>query len=77
LKERSDQFVILTFGHLFAEAFGVTMTWSPDSKKLAYLAERKVPKPKPFFTSYGKKDEGETEDDKKKKDDESTRVSLK
>jgi hypothetical protein len=53
------------------------MTWSPDSKKLAYLAEKKVPKPKPFFTSYGKKDEGETEDDKKKKDDESTRVSLK
>jgi len=41
---------------------GSTITWSQDSKKLAYIAEKKVPKPKPFFGSYVKKDESSKED---------------
>jgi len=30
------------------------MVWSLDETKLAYLAERKIPKATPFFTSYSK-----------------------
>lgn len=50
------------------------MSWSQNGKKLAYLAEKKVPKPKPFVGSYVKKDENLNEDKKSSEDDSSTRV---
>lgn len=35
--------------------FGTTMVWDQSAQKLAYLAEKKVAKAKPFFSSHVKK----------------------
>lgn len=35
--------------------WGTTMVWSPDENKLMYLAERKVKKSDPFWTSYSRR----------------------
>lgn len=47
--------------------FGTTMVWNESAEKLAYLAEKKVAKAKPFFTSHVKVT-NDGSDDKKKPD---------
>lgn len=39
----------------FAGYWGTTMTWNPEETKLMYLAERKVKKSEPFWTSYSRR----------------------
>ncbi|CAL8118008.1 unnamed protein product [Orchesella dallaii] len=49
--------------------WGITMAWNKSENKLAYLAEKKVPKPKPFYstaTASKPKEESEKKDDKEK-----------
>jgi len=56
--------MIISFTECFIAvvAFGTTMAWSPNGKKLVYVAEKKVPKLKPFFTTFGKKSEEDTKE---------------
>ncbi|ODN03798.1 Acylamino-acid-releasing enzyme [Orchesella cincta] len=50
-----------------SNGWGITMTWSHSENKLAYLAEKKVPKAKSFYTSAAKaKSKAEIEKDTEK-----------
>lgn len=50
LKELGSHKAIYTPGY-----WGTTMAWNPDENKLMYLAERKVKKSDPFWTSYARR----------------------
>lgn len=50
LKELGGHKAIYTPGY-----WGTTMAWSPDENKLMYLAERKVKKSDPFWTSNSRR----------------------
>lgn len=48
----------------FLGYWGTTMTWNPAENKLMYLAERKVKKSEPYWTSYARRklDDPDTSD---------------
>ncbi|KAG4079036.1 hypothetical protein HA402_001691 [Bradysia odoriphaga] len=50
LKELGSHKAVYTPGY-----WGTTMVWSPEENKLMYLAERKVKKSDPFWTSYARR----------------------
>jgi hypothetical protein len=53
-KQKAFEESYANYAYTLLTVWGSTMVWSQDETKLAYLAEKKIAKAKPFFTSYSK-----------------------